>query len=570
MAAQEPASTSKADSSRARKTGIARLSIVPADAAPVRRSGIARLVTVFFSAVLWTLASTALSVVNPANFYDTTAVATQKLTQRLVAPWYPWQARDRITVVTFDTATLWDIGQRWPVDLDTHWAVLETILAYRPRAVFVDIFYRNAPRGWPDKDRDSLVTLDTIIDGADPDGSHRPIPVFFADYYPTDRAQCPGRHVCAAESHAADAPDALLPYLAARSLEACFRNTVGDHRLVYATWSGYGPSYPLRLPPSTACAPDGGAPAAGASTATPAFALYRAVCRQPGARADTALPGCRDLSVLQADPSWPVDVRWGWFVSEQRRLLNSAADGQNDIWPCKATQDAGDHDSWSAKAGLVLRHLKDLVPVRWSRAPDHGPCSFHDIYPAAPLIDHVVPHNVFEDDPMMRRLIADRIILMGASSDIGRDEIVSPVHGRVSGINLHAMALDNLLTFGARYWRDLSHRYFLAVPWSEWLEIITLFVVGLLGFTGRELSEAARLGAASGVMSPTNLRRIFNILATLAPAAIGIVCATVLHVAPSNWVGLMVVSLVLWVTGVQTTLGQPARLMTARLFPRVE
>lgn len=67
--------------------------------------------------------------------------------------------------------------------------------------------------------------------------------------------------------------------------------------------------------------------------------------------------------------------------------------------------------------------------------------------------------------------LKDRYVLIGAVVPGHNDLIDSPVHGTIPGVFLHAMALDNLLTFGSKYKRSTSWDF----PPS-----LELFTAGLL------------------------------------------------------------------------------------------
>jgi CHASE2 domain-containing sensor protein len=53
-------------------------------------------------------------------------------------------------------------------------------------------------------------------------------------------------------------------------------------------------------------------------------------------------------------------------------------------------------------------------------------------------------------DPVLE-LMKDRIVLIGVNLPSSRDTVPTPIHERLPGVYFHAMALDNLLTFGDAY-----------------------------------------------------------------------------------------------------------------------
>ncbi len=65
-----------------------------------------------------------------------------------------------------------------------------------------------------------------------------------------------------------------------------------------------------------------------------------------------------------------------------------------------------------------------------------------------------IPVHAILDSTRDRRfaeLIEGRYVILGVAVQSAPDEVMTPVNGRLSGPQLHAMALDNLLTFGAHY-----------------------------------------------------------------------------------------------------------------------
>lgn len=60
-------------------------------------------------------------------------------------------------------------------------------------------------------------------------------------------------------------------------------------------------------------------------------------------------------------------------------------------------------------------------------------------------------------DAQLGAALAGRYVMVGANIPGQNDFALSPVHGLVPGVHYHAMALDNLLTYGARY--KLNHEW---------------------------------------------------------------------------------------------------------------
>lgn len=80
----------------------------------------------------------------------------------------------------------------------------------------------------------------------------------------------------------------------------------------------------------------------------------------------------------------------------------------------------------------------------------------YSLQPACPSHRHV-PLNLITDPQTeqardwLRRNLQSKHVMVGASVAGVNDNVQSPVHGDLPGIYLHAMALDNLLTYGDNY-----------------------------------------------------------------------------------------------------------------------
>ena len=88
----------------------------------------------------------------------------------------------------------------------------------------------------------------------------------------------------------------------------------------------------------------------------------------------------------------------------------------------------------------------------------------------------------------VRAAIADRAIFYGASFEMAGDRVISPVYDDLPGVYLHAMAYDNLRSYGPDYKRAEHH------PASQIANVILLvFTVFLLLVVDKPLAPAKRL-----------------------------------------------------------------------------
>ena len=80
-----------------------------------------------------------------------------------------------------------------------------------------------------------------------------------------------------------------------------------------------------------------------------------------------------------------------------------------------------------------------------------------------------------EERQFAKDLVSDRIVLYGTSFKGLKDLAISPVHGAVPGVFMHAMALDNLLTDGNRYRVAASTQIINFAFWFIWVVIVALW-----------------------------------------------------------------------------------------------
>jgi hypothetical protein len=100
-------------------------------------------------------------------------------------------------------------------------------------------------------------------------------------------------------------------------------------------------------------------------------------------------------------------------------------------------------------------------------------CPSHQIFSMA-QISEMSPEEV-------RLLVNDRYILIGAQIKGYNDFVTSPAHGLVPGVLLHAMALDNLLTYGEYY--KVNDEWRFPYP-GQHMVFVGLFAILAMVFVG--------------------------------------------------------------------------------------
>lgn len=226
-------------------------------------------------------------------------------------------------------------------------------------------------------------------------------------------------------------------------------------RLPVTGWEGYRGAYPLH--------------ANGRHTA--AYALYR-IARCEGDRRDN--PDCIDDQLL--DDKSALSVRWG----------SAAAAPVLPSLVSEVCQPAPAH--WLGVLGeMAGRAANGLfgadVHTERQRCPYHRTLFAHELI-------YVDRHGTAEQKDALDRALRDKIVLFGVALSGLQDSVVSPVHGRLPGVMLHAMALDNLLVYGKDYVRAADD----ALAWlnaAVWLLLVLVLCVVLYLMEVREAASRA-------------------------------------------------------------------------------
>ena len=532
----------------------------------------------WWARVLIALGFLGLLAVDPLNAGSASKQRSEQAVLRVASPFYA--ASGEVTVVLIDDAFLRRIGSGWPMAYREQGLLLRRILAHEPAAVFVDLLYRHrharAPMADPPMAVDAEATpappaSDAESPGSDepgdlllplPGATDQPIPVLFAtlprEAVAIERAP-PGADatespvLCTRSLPAAGLSD--TPIADAGSIEPSLHAPFGLDAdapapppssgprpgVAVVSWSGCGSSYPLLL-------------AASRRGATPAMALFDATCRRRPQLPACQFGGKAPLEVAERFVA-PMTVRWGAFAPGVQAPFYAAG-------VCQRMTDA---EGRVPVLTRVLRSLQQLAlgalfDLRDRRDPDLAlPC------PAVPVLraDAILDGDAATVDALLR----GRAVLLGAQVSGIPDWQPSPVHGRVPGVVLHAMALDNLLVRGDRYLRPLSSKVSQGVvlllaftaavlaPWvvsrKPYFGDATRAAAGLalwvsysavLGAHGHWSQAAAVLGVAIAfdLIKPTDTFRyalLFVVMAVLANLALAF------GRTPWNWIGLVVVVL---------------------------
>ena len=152
----------------------------------------------------------------------------------------------------------------------------------------------------------------------------------------------------------------------------------------------------------------------------------------PDARQEPVPPAYRSAAMAMAQDAAQIDLGkekapmalvWGLKSAPQ-------VDRPDSLSHCKP----GAYDAWRYVPG-VLRQLL--------AGPPTPICPYHRTLSMAQLNEL--------SEPALASYLAGRYVLVGANVPAYNDFANSPIHGLIPGVHLHAMALDNLLTYQGAY-----------------------------------------------------------------------------------------------------------------------
>ncbi|WP_158089103.1 CHASE2 domain-containing protein [Cognaticolwellia mytili] len=137
--------------------------------------------------------------------------------------------------------------------------------------------------------------------------------------------------------------------------------------------------------------------------------------------------------------------------------------------------------------------------------------------------------NDKEAKELFEHVFRNKIVLLGAKIEGARDLISSPIHGQVAGVYLHAMALDNLITYGQRYTREPPLFFATSISWLEIMEITFVMFIMYFRWMIERGNKESFIGCGQG-NKVTNSQNTSVASATYAHRALNMVLITLLVV----------------------------------------
>ncbi len=299
-----------------------------------------------------------------------------------------------VTVVLIDDRDLKEGGEHWPARYAYFANLLNGLASYHPKAVFIDVIFSSM------RDDTSFPKLEAALCAMHKGG----IAVYVAAVRNDDDSLSVRKG-----SDNASWENCVTP------VAVEFRDDEFDHM----AWS-----YPMRTSEEGRTEPR-----------SAALAIYQ-----------------HTFNGRVPEPAYPLAMTWGlepsskgllWSlpVSEEdnkgshAKLAASGADTHGD----EPTQYESYCHRCPWKPALISMGVWHALFPEESRPT----CVFHQTLYVREL------NNI--DDPSADRMLKDHVVMVGSALKYSNDFVVSPLHDRIPGVYLHAMALDNLLMEGRQY-----------------------------------------------------------------------------------------------------------------------
>lgn len=451
----------------------------------------------FYTTLLTSLFWGTLAQFDPFGLKTAADLQSESIFMRLIGgPWYQSAAQQEITVVLIDDRYVDQIESFWPISYLDQDLLLSSILDYNPKAVFLDFLYSH--KHGSEEEIQQLV--DTISQTEKNKASRIPISLPYLVKDTPDINTCNPE-----EKYSFKDVDELF----VRHNFVIPEIKKSEAKKTYVGWTGCGNRYPSFILKE-------------GEHKTPAFALY-----------EDTLDKKTDETFNPDNYLEPMVIRWGSGIS---RAQDSAP--KSTKFPCTKIN----KDSWWSKIAYGVSQAQSAFGQSLSPTPERGQaerCTYTDTVHATLLLEANPESRIY-----LQKMIQDRIVLIGTQIEGVQDYVQSPVNGRVPGVYLIAMALDNYLEYGSDYykqWNDLV---------VAGLEISLLFVItfcmGLLGqitFVRMEkVVTSSRLYLKIFLISLTII-----FLKVLIPVFLSVVIALIMwqcKLAPMDWISVSLLSFI--------------------------
>jgi hypothetical protein len=240
-----------------------------------------------------------------------------------------------------------------------------------------------------------------------------------------------------------------------------------------------------------------------------AFAVYKDLYRNAPLAAPQGL-----MELVWGTRANPVNAKWMKVTDE-----NGAAHS------CAERQDIG----WARRTWLAF----------FNPASVRSLCPYTSVIPAEALVDG-------REDADVAQLAKNRVVIYGASLAGVQDRSFTPVNGLIASVFVHAMALDNLVTFRGHPQQNVVTLGSLTLDNNTAQTLAALPIVLILGWIHvrglRRSRERPERGAALAYILDKMAQKAWHWFAFALALGVGLALTILAGLSVANWVEVVVVS----------------------------
>jgi hypothetical protein len=226
-----------------------------------------------------------------------------------------------------------------------------------------------------------------------------------------------------------------------------------------------------------------------------------------------------------AVPQGLMELVWGTRANPVNAKWMKVTDDNGVAHSCGERQDIG----WARRIWLAFF---DPASVR-------SLCPYTSVIPAESLIDG-------RDDQDVASLAKNRIVFYGASLSGVQDRSFTPVNGLIASVFVHAMALDNLITFHGHPQQNVVTLGSLTLDNNRAQTLAVLPIVLILGWIHvrglRRNRDAPERGAALAYVLDKVVEKVWHWFAFALALAVGLALTVLAGLSVANWVEVVFVS----------------------------
>ncbi|MNO91966.1 CHASE2 domain protein [compost metagenome] len=413
--------------------------------------------------IVWFVPLYLLDKLDPFGLSKQVHSYSERLVQKVTAPFYGSAAQDKIAVVLIDQASLVARGEAWPPRYVYYEEVVRRIAKQKPAAIFLDVLVEDE-RAYDDSLATARQALGETL-------SKTRVPLHLATLDTRNNGVFNG-----------------VP--GTQTTLSGWRGYGGDYPLVISPGHFYG-EHDSQLEPKEKCD--------ATQNRTAAFQLYQQLCDQ-GLQQGCAAHNGADAQEQFCDA---MVVQWGRQVSKvvpEHQLISESQ--------CTVTEQS-----------TLVRFGESMRAFFASLFSGYDETALKQLRQPCPYTVTVREEDLSSEK--VRGVLTGRVVMIGLSLPGIHDIVDSPVHGQIPGVYLHAMALDNLLTWNASYYpRKEEH--------IDWMLAFAVFL-------------ACWPCVAIIRARPTRLSALLRLVAFFSVVIYILVLYLILHRPPPDWLAMLLV-----------------------------